>query len=495
MTVARLTLDPAFVVGPVDRRLFGSFVEHMGRCVYTGVFEPGHPRADAGGLRTDVLDLVRELGVTTVRYPGGNFVSAYRWEDGVGPAGDRPRRLDLAWRTLESNAFGLNEFMRWAGLAGAEPMMAVNLGTRGPAEAAELVEYCNLDAGTAAADLRREHGVARPHDIRLWCLGNEMDGPWQIGSRTAEEYGRIAARAGHAMKRVDPGIELVACGSSDAGMPTFAAWEATVLEHAYDQVDYLSLHAYYDPEQYDEASFRASAVHLDASIDAVLATADHVRAKLRRTKRINLALDEWNVWYKSRHVEPENRGIEDNPALIEDDFTVTDAMVVGNLLISMLRHADRLTVGCQAQLVNIIAPIRTLPGGPAWRQTIFHPFARTARLARGTVLRPALTAPPMTTGRYGDVPAVDAVATLDGRDLTVFAVNRGTEPIPLRLDLRAFGVLRPGEHLVLANADPHLTNTADNPDRVTLAVRPGGTEVLMPPVSWHALSYVLMREA
>jgi len=489
MGVARLTLDPSFAVGPVDRRLFGSFVEHMGRCVYTGVFEPGHPYADPDGLRTDVLDLVRELGVTTVRYPGGNFVSAYRWEDGVGPPGDRPRRLDLAWRSIETNAFGLDEFMRWARLAGAEPMMAVNLGTRGVAEAAELVEYCNLDGGTAAADLRRKHGAARPHDIRLWCLGNEMDGPWQIGSRTAEEYGRLAARAGHAMKRVDPSIELVACGSSGADMPTFAAWEATVLEHAYDQVDYLSLHTYYDPERYDDASFRASAVHLDAAVDAVLATADHVRARLRRTKRIRLALDEWNVWYQSRLVEPEDRGIEDTPALIEDDFTVTDAMVVGNLLISMLRHADRLAIGCQAQLVNIIAPIRTLPGGPAWRQTIFHPFAHTARLARGIVLRPALTAPAMATGRYGEVPAVDAAATLDGDRLTVFAVNRGTEPVTLHLDLRAFGGHTPGEHVMLAGG-PHLTNTAAHPDRVTPSVHRSTTEVLLPPVSWHAIGFI-----
>ncbi|MFC7534891.1 alpha-N-arabinofuranosidase [Actinoplanes sp. GCM10030250] len=495
MAVARLTLDPSFSVGTVDPRLFGSFVEHMGRCVYTGVFEPDHPSADADGLRTDVLELVRELGVTTVRYPGGNFVSAYRWEDGVGPVGDRPRRLDLAWRSLESNAFGLNEFMRWAGQAGAEPMMAVNLGTRGVAEAAELVEYCNLADGTAAADLRRKHGVARPHDIRLWCLGNEMDGPWQIGSRTAHEYGRLAAQAGHAMKRVDPTIELVACGSSDGDMPTFGAWEATVLEHTYDQVDYISLHTYYDPERYDEASFRASAVDLDGSVEAVLATADHVRAKLRRTKRIRLALDEWNVWYKSRLVEPEDRGIEDTPALIEDDFTVTDAMVVGNLLISMLRHADRLAIGCQAQLVNIIAPIRTLAGGPAWRQTIFHPFAQTARLARGTVLRPALTAPAMSTGRFGEVPAVDAVATLDGSALTVFAVNRGTEPIPLQLDLRAFGPLRPGEHLALHNSDPRLTNTAAHPERVTLGVSRSATEVLLPPVSWHALSYTIEEKS
>jgi alpha-L-arabinofuranosidase len=477
MAVAQLTLDPSFSIAPVDRRLFGSFVEHMGRCVYTGIFEPGHPAADDDGLRTDVLELVRELGVTTVRYPGGNFVSGYRWEDGVGPRGDRPRRLDLAWRALESNAFGLNEFMRWSDLAGVEPMMAVNLGTRGIEAAAELVEYCNLPDGTAAADLRRKHGVAQPHDVRLWCLGNEMDGPWQIGSLTADEYGRLAARAGHAMRRVDPSIELVACGSSNSDMPTFAAWEATVLEHAYDQVDYISLHNYYDPEKHDEASFRASAVDLDGFIDSVVATADHVRAKLRRQKRIKLSLDEWNVWYQSRFTEPEDRPIEELPALIEDDYNGTDAVVVGNLLISMLRHADRLTVACQAQLVNVIAPIRTRAGGEAWRQTIFHPFAQTARLARGTVLRPALTSPDMTTGRFGDVPALDAVATHDEESgaLTVFLVNRGTEPVPLSLDLRAF----PNHTL-----RKHLTLSAGNPE-LEMAATAG--EILLPPVSWHAL--------
>ncbi|MBL7254772.1 arabinosylfuranosidase ArfA [Paractinoplanes lichenicola] len=477
MAVAQLTLDPAFRIAPVDPRLFGSFVEHMGRCVYTGIFEPGHPEADDDGLRTDVLDLVRELGVTTVRYPGGNFVSNYRWEDGVGPRGDRPRRLDLAWRSLESNAFGLNEFMRWSKLAGVEPMMAVNLGTRGVEAAAELVEYCNLADGTAAADLRRKHGVAQPHDVRMWCLGNEMDGPWQIGSLTADEYGRLAARAGHAMRRVDPSIELIACGSSNSGMPTFAAWEATVLEHAYDQVDYISLHTYYDPEKFDEASFRASAVDLDGFIDDVVATADHVRAKKRHSKRIKLSLDEWNVWYQSRFTEPEDRGIEETPALIEDDYNGTDAVVVGNLLISMLRHADRLSLGCQAQLVNVIAPIRTEAGGRAWRQTIFHPFARTARLARGTVLRPALTGPSMSTGRFGDVPAVDAVATHDEQtgEVSVFVVNRGTEPVPLSLDLRAFPKHRLREHVSL---------TADRPEPVT---RQPTEEILLPPVSWHAL--------
>src|SRR6185437_7197045 len=231
---ARFVLDPAFEVGAVDPRLFGSFVEHLGRCVYTGLYEPGHPAADEDGVRADVLDLVRELGVTAVRYPGGNFVSGYKWEDGVGPREARPRRLDPAWRTLETNEFGLAEFVRaLAKVPGAEPMLAGNLGTRGAAEAMELLEYANHPGGTELSDLRAAHGDREPYRIKLWCLGNEMDGDWQIGRKDAREYGRLAANTAKAMRLIDPDIELIACGSSGRSMATFGAWEATVLDEAF----------------------------------------------------------------------------------------------------------------------------------------------------------------------------------------------------------------------------------------------------------------------
>ncbi|MBA2698814.1 MAG: alpha-L-arabinofuranosidase, partial [Nocardioidaceae bacterium] len=263
MKTATATIDPAFRVGLVDRRLFGSFVEHMGRCVYTGIFEPGHPTADVVGFRHDVLELVRELGPTIVRYPGGNFVSGYRWEDGIGPVDQRPRRLDLAWRTLESNEVGVDEFATWCRSAGVEPMMAVNLGTRGVQEAADLLEYCNHPDGTALSDLRQSHGSKEPHGIKVWCLGNELDGPWQIGHKTATEYARLAAETARAMRMVDPSIELVACGSSNTNMPTFAAWEATVLEQCYELVDFISLHNYYEPVGGDVDSFLGCAVDLE----------------------------------------------------------------------------------------------------------------------------------------------------------------------------------------------------------------------------------------
>ena len=423
MQTARITLDPAYLVGEVDPRLFGGFVEHLGRCVYTGIFEPGHPRADAVGFRTDVADLVRDLGVPIVRYPGGNFVSGYRWEDGVGPVHERPTRLELAWRSLESNRFGTDEFAAWCVTVGSAPMLAVNLGTRGVEAAAALVEYCNHPSGSYWSDLRVRNGSAQPHGVRTWCLGNEMDGPWQIGQQSATGYGRLAAQTARAMRLVDPGIELVACGSSGRSMSTFAAWEAGVLEQCYDDVDHVSLHSYCEEKEGDRDSFLASALEMDAMIDEVVSTVDFVRAKGRHHKRLTLSFDEWNVWYMSR--PKEQPAWQHAPRLLEDVYNLTDAVVVGNLLISLLRHADRVRIGCLAQLVNVIAPIATEPGGAAWRQSTYHPFALTSRYGRGTVLRTLVDSPVYATRGYGDAPVLDAVAVVDPEsgELTVFAVS------------------------------------------------------------------------
>ncbi|MGI5215571.1 alpha-N-arabinofuranosidase [Plantactinospora sp. CA-290183] len=493
---AALTVDPAFRIGDVDPRLYGSFVEHLGRCVYDGIYEPGHPAADADGFRRDVADLVRELGVPVLRYPGGNFVSGYNWEDGIGPRDQRPRRLDLAWRSIETNEVGVDEFAAWARRVGSEPMMAVNLGTRGVEAACNLLEYTNHPSGTHWSDLRRRNGAADPYDIKLWCLGNEMDGPWQTGFSTAREYGRLAAQTAQAMRRVDPSIELVACGSSGSGMPTFGTWEATVLAETYDLVDYVSVHSYYEEHAGDRASFLASAVDLDRFIESVVATADHVRAVGRHTKRINLSVDEWNVWYQSRFAGEENLDWARAPRLIEDTYSVVDAVVVGDLLISLLRHADRVKIACLAQLVNVIAPIRTEPGGAVWRQPTYHPFALTSRYGRGTVLRVEPTGPVHETGRHGAVPTLSATAVLDEEagELTLFAVNRDQDrPLRLDADLRACPGLAVGEHLAICDEEPEATNSADEPDRVTPrrlpdpTVADGRLEVLLPPLSWSVI--------
>ncbi len=498
MRTARFTLDPAFTVGEVNPRLFGSFVEHLGRCVYTGIFEPGHPAADAEGLRTDVLGLVRELGVTAVRYPGGNFVSAYRWEDSVGPVADRPRRLDPAWRSTETNRFGLSEYIAFLRKLGprAEPMMALNLGTRGVTEALELLEYANHPSGTALSDLRAAHGDKEPFGIRLWCLGNEMDGPWQTGHKTAEEYGRLAAETARAMRQFDPGAELVACGSSNQSMATFAEWEATVLKETYDLVDHISLHAYYEPLDGDVDSFLASAVDMESFIENVIATCDHVGARLKSTKRITLSFDEWNVWYMSRAGE-QVAALDwpEAPRILEDHYSVTDAVVVGSLLIALLRHADRVAVACLAQLVNVIAPIMTEPGGPAWRQTTFFPFAQASRYGRGEVLDVRVDSPVYETEKYGEADLLHATAVrAEDGTVTVFAVNRDrTAPLPLEVTLGALGVTSVVEHSVLADADPDARNTLAEPERVT-PHRAGGTTLdggrltaVLEPLSWNVI--------
>ncbi|MFD7657800.1 alpha-N-arabinofuranosidase [Actinosynnema sp. NPDC059797] len=505
MTVT-IDADVGDVIGPVSRRLFGSFVEHMGRAVHTGIHEPGHPRADARGLRGDVLDLVRELGPTMVRYPGGNFVSSYRWEDGVGPVEGRPVRFDPAWHSLETNEFGLHEFMAWANAADVEPMYAVNLGTRGIQEAADVLEYCNHPGGTALSDQRRANGAADPFGIRLWCLGNEMDGPWQVGHKTAAEYGRLAAETARLMRMIDPAVELVVAGSSAPNMPTFGEWERTVLTHTAALVDHISVHAYFQEFDNDVDSYLASAAGLDLYLEATARIIDETLTDLGLDKTIGIAVDEWNVWDQRHWNEVEQPRLRSTaprarPRIIEDTYTVTDAVVVGSLLNCLLRNADRVTMANLAQLVNVIAPIRTEPGGPAWRQTTFHPFRLTAAAARGVSLRPTVTGTSIHTSRHGPVDPVDAAITFDERTgrAAVFLTNRSTTTeAEVLLSLR-------GAHLEVENAltvttpasmTRHAANTQHSQpvEPVPLTgVRPvpspGGTTIsaTLPPLSWSAV--------
>ncbi len=501
MKHASMIVHSTDVVGPVRRRTFGSFVEHLGRCVYGGIYEPDHPTADEDGFREDVMELVRELGTSTIRYPGGNFVSGYRWEDGVGPVDQRPRRLDLAWHSLETNEIGVDEFARWCRKTGHELMMAVNLGTRGVEAALDLLEYTNHPGGTALAEARAANGTAAPHDVRMWCLGNEMDGPWQVGGSTPEEYASLAARTAAAMKRVDPDLELVACGSSSSKMPTFGRWERVVLERAYDYVDYISCHAYYEVRDDDLASFLASAVDMDYFIDTVVSTADHVKHRRKSDKDIHISFDEWNIWYLDEHEESGviTEGWPEAPHLLEDVYTAADAVVMGSLLITLLRRSDRVRSASLAQLVNVIAPIMTEPGGKAWRQTTFYPFSITSRLASGTVLRPRLDGPTYDTKEYGEVPMLDAVVTWDDEAgaASVFVVNRGMEDeLTVSVELAELGMARIVESLTVTDADPYAQNTAENPDRVVpqpnasagLSQDGNVLTVTLPAMSWTAVS-------
>lgn len=469
MTKVEIKASAASTGGLVNRFIFGSFVEHMGRCVYGGVFDPSDPTADEDGFRRDVIELTKELGVTMVRYPGGNFVSGYVWEDGVGDKESRPTRLDLAWRSIEPNTFGLNEFMRWVKKVDVEPMMAVNLGTRGVLEAARLVEYANHESGTSLSDQRIGHGAVKPHAIKYWCLGNEMDGPWQLGHKTAEDYGKLALETAKAIRLVDQDVKLVACGSSFEEMPTFGSWETTVLEHTFDEVEMISMHAYYEKYGQDSLSFLASSARMDRFITGVIERADEVAKSKGSDKKINISFDEWNVWYQKRFEGVSNLKFQQAPRLIEDEYTAEDAVVVGSLLMTLLKHSDRVAVACMAQLVNVIGPIRTEPGLPAWRQTIFHPFALTARYARGAVLNLEVSVRTKDSAIFKNLPMADAVATYDQEigEIALFLLNREIEESSeFNIQLSDLGALRVVEALQLGGEDLDMTNNATRPNAV-----------------------------
>lgn len=474
---ASMVIDRAFHISKVDDRLFGSFIEHLGRAVYTGIYEPGHSSSDEHGFRQDVIKLVRDLHVPIIRYPGGNFVSGFRWEDSVGPLAQRPKRLELAWRSLETNEFGLDEFAKWTSLVGADIMMAVNLGTRGIQEACDLLEYCNHPQGTCLSDLRIQHGRKEPYNIRTWCLGNEMDGPWQIGHKTPEEYGRLACETARAMRKIDPTLTLVSCGSSMTEMETFPEWEAITLNHTYDDVDFISMHQYYGNREDDTSDYLAQSLKMDDFIHTVTSVCDYIKAKKRSSKTMYLSFDEWNVWFHSNDAEndiTQNHPWQQAPALLEDIYTFEDALLVGCLLITLLRHSDRVKMACLAQLVNVIAPIMTRPGGGCWKQTIYYPFLHVSLYGRGTALLPIIQSDKYDSKNYCDVPYLESIAVLNEKqnELTIFAVNRSlTDTLLLDCDLRSLAPKKIIEHITL-----HADNLKAENTEVSESVKPGSSQ-------------------
>ncbi|MFV0401087.1 MAG: alpha-N-arabinofuranosidase [Oscillospiraceae bacterium] len=495
---AKMVLSKDFAISEIDERIYGSFVEHLGRAVYTGIYQPGHPAADADGFRKDVIELVKELRVPIVRYPGGNFVSNFYWEDSVGPAELRPKRLELAWRSTEPNTVGLNEFSAWCKKAETEPMMAINLGTRGISDACNLLEYCNHESGSKYSDLRISHGIKAPHKIKTWCLGNEMDGPWQVGHKTSEEYGRLASETAKAMKLIDSDIQLVSCGSSSTGMPTFPQWEADTLDHTYDYVDFVSLHQYYGNRFADTSNFLAQSVDMEHFIKTVASTCDYIKAKKRSKKTMYLSFDEWNVWFLSNSEDDntmENRPWQEAPRLLQDNYTFEDALLVGLMLITLLKHSDRVRMACMAQLVNVIAPIMTEIDGPAWRQTIFFPYLHASVYGRGIALQPVLRSTKHDTLDFTDVNDVESVGVYNPEkdELTIFAVNRDLESaIPLECDVRDFEGYRVIEHITLENDDVKAVNSAKGetvaPGRSDASKVDGGVlNTVLNKASWNVI--------
>ncbi|HMD87161.1 MAG TPA: alpha-N-arabinofuranosidase [Terriglobia bacterium] len=509
--VARVTIDPDRSISAIDRNLFGSFIEHLGRAVYEGIYEPGSRFADSNGFRMDVLKEIKDLGVPIIRYPGGNFVSGYHWLEAVGPKDQRPRVLDLAWNTLENNQFGVNEFITWCRAVGTEPLMGTNFGTEPPDMTAALLEYCNVEKGTKWSELRRAHGYEKPHNVKYWCLGNEMDGPWQIGHIPATEYGIKARDAARQMRTLDPTVKLIACGSSNPSMPTYLEWDQQVLEQCFDEVDAISLHRYFgnDGETGDDSSkYLALNLAMDRQIEEIAAVCDLVRGRRRSEKTLWLSFDEWNVWYRARGPKSDDGHRQEAPHLLEEIYNLEDALLVGGLINTLIRRSDRVRVACLAQLVNVIAPIMTNEDG-LFRQTIYYPYAWALQYARGKALALVpqsdtyeVTAFASRGNRQGEkiaVPYLDVAGTIDapGKNVSLFILNRDLEkPRDLAVSWHEVVPRRVNTCRVLTGSDLKAVNGFADPKRVApqnLEAPAAGAEMKfqLPPRSYTVVNVSL----
>jgi alpha-N-arabinofuranosidase len=494
METTRIYLHSGLPIGPVDPRIFGGFLEHMGRAVYEGVFEPGSRHADADGYRTDVLAALRRLRLTALRYPGGNFASGYHWMDGVGPVERRPAVRELAWQSIEPNTFGTEEYLRLCRKMDWTPMITVNLGTGTPEEARNWVEYCNSPAGTRYADMRAASGAEAPHGVKLWCLGNEMDGPWQLGHVPAEEYAIRAQQAGKMMKDADRSIQLVACGTCTPDLPTYMEWDRKVLEHLGDFADFISLHRYVGDRTKDTEDYLAVTGAIDRQIEEMDAVCRFVQARRRSPRRAYLCFDEWNVWYKNMTIDGSGKTA---PHLIEEVYDLQDALVVAGFLNSFLRHADVVKIANLAQIVNVIAPILT-EGDRMLVQSIFHSFEIYSKRREGVSLRVRAEGPSFTGRTHGSAPVVDAAAIRNGGELSVFLVNRSTSrSAPVVIDPADFRIRAAQDADVLVGAGPHAANSWEAPDAVAArafegwSLRAGRASTKLPPLSVVASTFTL----
>jgi alpha-L-arabinofuranosidase len=479
---ARTVINQARYRSELDRRLLGSFLEHLGRAVYTGVYEPDSKFADEKGFRKDVITQIKELGVPIIRYPGGNFVSGYEWQDGVGPKEKRPTVLERAWNSIETNQFGTNEFIEWCQRVNAEPLLGFNLGTGTAEHAVAYVEYCNVEKGTRWSELRRSHGYEQPHNVKYWCLGNEMDGPWQMGHSTAREYGRKARDAARQIRVVDPETKLIACGSSNTFLDTYLVWDREVLEECYDQVDGISLHNYYGNTPAltgnDTSRYLAMNLDMERQIHEIAAVCDYVQGLHKSSKRLWLSFDEWNVWYRARDAKARDGQRTFAPHLLEEVYNLEDALLVGGFLNTLLRQSERVRVGCLAQIVNVIAPLMTNADG-VLRQSIYYPYAWALKYARGRVLDLQVeseTYPIKAEGLRADfarndrVPYLDVMATLDPANgqACVLMLNRDLESErELVLDWRDPTPTRVLACETLTGSDLKAANTFEHPTLVS----------------------------
>jgi alpha-N-arabinofuranosidase len=497
-----ITLHSRFQIGPVDPRIFGGFLEHMGRAVYEGVYDPDCACADKDGFRTDVLQALDRLKMTVMRYPGGNFASGYHWVDGIGPREQRPTVRELAWQSIEPNQVGTDEYIQLCRKMKWTPMLTVNLGTGTPEEARNWVEYCNSPTGTRYADWRAADGSAAPHGVRLWCLGNEMDGPWQLGHVPADQYAIRAQQAAKMMKDVDPSIEMVVCGSCTPDLPTYMEWDRQVLEYVGDLADYISLHHYVGNPNDDTPDYLALTNSIDRQIEEMDAVCRFAQAKGRHSprrskKRAYLCFDEWNVWYRTHATQHMDGGGKFAPHLIEEVYNLEDALVVAGFLNSFIRHADVLKIANLAQIANVIAPIIT-QGEEILIQSIFYPLEMFSQRRDGISLRPIVEGPSYKGQTNGQVHVVDTSAILNADRLSVFVTNRSPhEPGTVHVNLADRSIVALDNADILTGPDAKAANSFAQPDVIrsqpftAVHIADGSATIELPPLAVAAMTFRL----
>lgn len=416
---ARIKIDTDRVIGEIDKNLYGNFSEHLGRCIYGGIYDPGSKLSDKQGFRKDVMAAVKGLNVPILRWPGGNFVSGYHWEDGIGLKAQRPQRTDLAWQTPEPNTFGTDEFIDYCRAIGTEPYIAVNLGTGSLDEARNWVEYCNVKDGPYHAELRKKNGHIEPHNVKYWGLGNEVDGPWQMGHKNAEDYGKYALEAAKLMKWTSPDIKIIAAGSSNFyGGADPHGWNRVVLDYLKEYVDYIALHRYVGNRENNYYAFMASTLDIEERTRVVEGQIKEAMSKMRQPHQIYVAWDEYNVWYRAR-----GGAAARGRNALEEKYNLEDALVVASFLNAFIRNAHIVKMANMAQLVNVIAPIFTNETD-MYRQTIYYPLALFANNSRGTSLDAFVDSPTFDTEQWKKVPYLDVTAAYENDQVVINVVNR-----------------------------------------------------------------------
>jgi len=497
MDLTKVVLHPEYQIAPVDPRIFGGFLEHIGRAVYEGVYDPQSKHADKHGFRKDVLSSLKDLAFTAMRYPGGNFASGYHWLDGVGPRSSRPVLTELASLSIEPNQFGTDEFIQLALKMNWTPMITANLGTGTPEEARNWVEYCNGPVGTSFSNLRAKNGSVDPYGVKLWGLGNEMDGPWQQGHVPADQYAIRAQQAAKLMKDIDPSIELVVCGSAEIGLPTYMEWDRIVLEYVGDYADYVSLHRYVGNLTGDTADYLAVTNSIDQQIEVMDGLCRYVQAKLHSRKRYYLAFDEWNVWYRTQNAESVNGHGKFAQHLVEEEYNLEDALVVAGFLNSFIRHADVVKIANLAQIANVIAPILTR-GDQILLQSIYYPLALYTHRREGVALQAIVRGPGYESKNFGFVNTIDTSAILGNGLLHTFLINRSTtQPAAVEVETTGIGLKSVLSAEVVTGPSATACNTFAQPDTIhnqklgKIKLTDHKATISLPPLCVAAISFCI----